>query len=215
MVTLKVVLLIAAFMGSVGLTFGYVLRILVALGKKGSIELDIKQMMVNANEKAKQITLEAEERASETLKSSREEVKEREETIKKIEERLIKKEDFLDKRQTEIDKDVEDVKARIQEVKTIKEKVESMAEVTQKELERVANLSVTEAKGEMVKAIEKNAEGDLVVRMHKLEMFADEKLDGRAREILTSAVQRLASSVSADLFTTNVPPIDNFYLIIV
>ena len=205
MISIKTVLLIAAFMGSIGLAFGYVLRILVALGKKGSIELEIKQMMVNANEKSKQITLDAEQRASDTLKASREEMKEREETIKKIEDRLIKKEDFLDKRQVEIDKEVEDVKARIQDIKQIKDKIDASAETVRLELERVSKLTTAAAKDELVKKIEKNEEGDLLERMHKLETFAEEKLELRAREILTTSIQRLASSVSADHFTTHVP----------
>lgn len=204
MIPLQTVLLIAAFMGSVGLAFGYVLRILVALGKKGSIELDIKEMMVTANEKAKQITLEAEEKAAETLKSAREEMKVREETIKKAEDRVIKKEDSLDKRQSEIDKDVEDVKTRIAEIKTIKEKIDASAETLQKELERIASLSQEEAKSELVKKIEINGEKDLIERMHKLETFSEEKLENRAKEILTTTIQRLASSVSADMFTTHV-----------
>lgn len=204
MIPLKTVLLIAAFMGSIGLAFGYLLRILVALGKKGSIELNIKELMVNANEKAKQITLEAEEKAAETLKSAREEMKVREETIKKAEERVIKKEDFLDKRQLEIDKDVEDVKTRIAEVKTIKEKVDASAETIQKELERIASLTREQAKAELVKNIEVSGEKDLVERMHKLENLSEEKLESRAKEILTTTIQRLASSVSADMFTTHV-----------
>ncbi|MES3005688.1 MAG: ribonuclease Y [Patescibacteria group bacterium] len=204
MIPLQTVLLIAAFMGSVGLAFGYLLRILVALGKKGSIELNIKEMMVNANEKSKLITLDAEEKAAETLKSAREEMKVREETIKKAEERVIKKEDFLDKRQAEIDKDVEDVKTRIAEIKIIKDKIDASAETLQKELERIATLSREQAKEELVKKIEQNDEKDFIERMHKLETFTEEKLEGRAKEILTTTIQRLASSVSADLFTTHV-----------
>ncbi len=204
MISIKTILLIAAFMGTIGAAFGYVLRIIVALGKKGSLELEIKRMMLEGNEKAKEITLAAEQDAAETLKSAREEMKVREETIKKTEDRLIKKEDFLDKRQTEIDKEVEDIKAKVQEIKVIKDKVDSAAQVAEKELSRVANLTREEAKKELVSFIEKNEESDLIVRMRKLELFAEEKLDAKAREILTTTIQRLASSVSADLFTTHV-----------
>jgi hypothetical protein len=59
----------------VGFALGYLIRILIARASKNSIELDIKSMMINAKEKAENITLAAEKQASETLKSAREQVK--------------------------------------------------------------------------------------------------------------------------------------------
>ncbi|MEN9649188.1 MAG: hypothetical protein RL094_155 [Candidatus Parcubacteria bacterium] len=205
MVPLQTVLLIAAFMGSVGLAFGYILRILVALGKKGSIELEIKQMMVEAKEDAKRITLEAEQQASDTLKDAREEVREKEENLKKTEDRLIKKEDSLEKRQEDLDKDVEDLKVRIQNIKEIKDKVDTAQAQVTKELERVAALTSEDAKKELFSTIEKESEEDLLVRMRKLETFGTDQLEQKSREILTTTIQRLATSVSADLFTSHVP----------
>lgn len=205
MVPLQTVLLIAAFMGSIGLAFGYILRIIVALGKKGSIELEIKQMMVDAKEEAKRITLDAEKQATETLKDARDEVREKEEFLKKSEERLLKKEDSLDQRQKEIDKDIEDLKIRIQNIKEIKEKVDQSQQQASKELERIAGLTTEDAKQELFKKIEIQAEEDLLVRTHKLEIFGTDHLEQKAREILTTTIQRLATSVSADIFTSYVP----------
>ncbi len=205
MVTIKTVLLIAAFMGSVGLAFGYVLRILIALGKKGSIELEIKRMMVEAKEEAKRITLNAEQQATDTLKEAREEVREKEESLKKFEDRLQKKEDTLDNRQKDLDKDVEDLKIRIQNIKEIKEKVDEYQKKGSLELERVAGLSAEEARNELMNKVEQQSQEDLSVRMHKLEAFGTDQLESKAREILTTTIQRLATSVSADLFTTHVP----------
>lgn len=205
MIALKTVLLIAAFMGSVGLAFGYVLRIIVALGKKGSIELKIKEMMVDAKEQAKKITLEAEQQAADTLKDAREEIKEREETLKKAEERIDKKEDALDKRQIEIDHDVEELKVRIQDIKAIKEKVDAAEQRVQAELQRVGELSKEEAREEIFKKIEKDNQEDIVARMQKLDLFGTDKIESKAKEILTTTIQRLATSVTADIFTTYVP----------
>ena len=43
-----------------GVVFGYYLRLLVSLGKKGSMEIQIKQMLLNAKEEAQKITTKAE-----------------------------------------------------------------------------------------------------------------------------------------------------------
>jgi len=196
-------LLIAA--GAIGAILGYFLRVLLALGQKGSVELQIKKLLLEAQEEAKKITFEAEKEASETLRVTREETKEREEKLKKTEDRLITKEGFLDKRQVDIDKEVEGLKAKIVEIKEIKEKVDAAEVEKKRQLEKIAGLNEEEAKKELFSIIEKKSEEDFLVRMQKLEAAGQEKIDQRAREIMTTAIQRMGNSVSQDIFTTAVP----------
>lgn len=203
--SIKLALAFAGFASLVGVAFGYFLRWIVSLGKKGSMELQIKQMMLEAREDGKKIIKEAEEKAETTLKEARIEIKEKEEQIKKAEDRIIKKEEFLDKRQVDIDKEVELVKEKVAEIKQIREKTEELQKKRTTELERVAGLSQDEAKKELITTLEKNAETDLLVRMQKLEMQAEERLDRRAKDILAVTIQRLATSVSSEIMTTIVP----------
>src|SRR5579864_7598316 len=56
----------------------------------------------------------------------------------------------------------------------------------------------------MLKLIEKQYEEDILSRLKKLETVGLERLEARARDILSTTIQRLATSVSADVFTTNV-----------
>lgn len=202
--SLKLVFLLLSIAGVVGVILGYFLRVLISLGKKGSIEHDIKQLMLDAQEEAKKITLKAEEEATQILKSVREEMKEKEEKVKKTEDRLIAKENLLDKRQLDIDKEVENLKAKIEEVKQKKEKVDQMEGVKLAELEKVSKMSEEEAKRMLISGIEQKYEEDILVRIKKLETTASEKLETKAKEILTTSIQRYANSVSQDIFTTSV-----------
>lgn len=174
------------------------------MGQRGSVELRIKQMELHAREEAKKITEEAENKAEETLKETRAEFKEKEEKIKKTEDRLIKKEEFLDKRQLDIDKEIEQVKERVSEIKTIREKAEALEKERYKELQKVSKLTEEEAKESLIIEIEKEFEEDMTVRLQKLENNGSEKLETRAKEILTSSIQRLANSVSSEIFSTTV-----------
>ncbi len=202
--SLKLVIMYGSIAGAIGIALGYYLRLIISLGKKGSMELELKQMELQAQEKSKKILIEAENKASETLKEVRSEMREKEEKLKKAEERVINKEDIVEKRQSELDKEVVALKGKITEIKEKKDKVDAMELKKQGELERVAGLSREEAKNELLKAIEKNAENDLLVRMQKLEQTGEEKLEARAKEIITSAVHRLGNSVSSDIFTSSV-----------
>src|SRR3989344_8556934 len=124
-----------------GVIVGYYLRLLVALGKRRSIEIDIKQMMVGAKEEAQRITEEAKKKSEESLTNLKGEEKKKEQEFRETEKRLIKKDEFLDARQVEVNKEVEDIKLKVEEIKKIQEKVSKIEEEKRIELERVARLT--------------------------------------------------------------------------
>src|SRR3989338_1778952 len=150
-----------------GVLVGYYLRVIVALGKRRSIEIDIKQMMVAAKEEAQRITDEAKKKSEEQLGNLKEEEK-----------------------------------MKVEEVKKIQEKVLKIEEEKRAELERVAKLSENDAKEELLRDIEKKYEEDILTRIQKLENNNEEKLDRRAKDILATSIQRLASSTASELMTT-------------
>jgi ribonuclease Y len=200
--SLKLALLLALLAASAGIGFGYLLRLIISLGKKGSMELDIKEMELSAKQEASKIISEAEERAEEVIQKSQIEVKEREGRVKKTEDRLVKKEEFLDKRQADFDKEVESVKAKVAETGALQARATELVEVRQAELSKVAGLSADEAKEELLKTVEKESEEDLFIRMQKLESDGEARFETRAKDILASAIQRLAMPVSSEMMSS-------------
>lgn len=202
--SLHIVALLLAGVGIVGIGVGYFLRYLVSLGQKGSVELEIKRKLLEAHEASKKITFDAEEKATEILEEARADAKEKEEKAKKTEERLIKKEELLDRRQTDIDEEVEEIKQKVEEIKKIREEAEALKSSRQQELERIAQLSIDEAKEQLIKEIEKSYSEDLVVRIHKMEIAGKEQLEKKAQDILVTAVHRLGNNVSSDIMSSSV-----------
>ena len=202
--SLKLVFILLAIAGLSGIAFGYFLRWIVSLGKRGSMELEIKKMLLSAKEQAQKITEEADKKAAQVLEETKKEEKEKEFQYKKTEERFVKKEELLDNRQTDIDHEVEHLKKKAEEIKEIREKMEKKAEEAKAELERIAKLSQEDAKQELLKAVEKKYEEDILVRMRKLELEGTEKLDRKAKDILTTSIQRLASSTASEIMATTV-----------
>jgi ribonuclease Y len=202
--TLKTVLFLLAVASLVGIAIGYYLRLIISLGKKGSMELELRQMQLEAERREKNILDEAENKARTIIDEAREEAKEKEEKNKKTEDRLIKKEEFLDNRQIEIDKEVEIIKERVAEIKKIREDAQMMAEEKEATLQKIAGLSKEEAKEEILKTVEHQYESDIISRMNKLERTGEEKLLKKAQDILATSIQRLANSLSVDMLTTTV-----------
>ena len=190
--------------GIFGLIAGYVIRWALTLGKKGSIEIEVKQMMLSAKEDAQKIIQESEKKAEKQTEEIRNIEKEKDREWKKVEERLVKKEETLDRRQGDIEKEIESFKVKAEEVKVIKGEIEDRKLDVEKELERVAHLTEDEAKNSLIKKIEDRFEEDFRVRLQKLEREGVERLDRRAKDILSTSIQRLAASTAGDIMTTSV-----------
>src|SRR3989338_8210539 len=202
--SLKLVLALAAASGLLGVGLGAYLRFLISLGKKGSMELKLKEIELKGQEESKKLTLKAEEEAARILKEARSEARVKEDSVKKSEERLVKREDTLDKRQSDLDKETEELKSRIIEIKKINEPSEALEMEKCAALEREARLPEEDAKKELIAAVEKKNEEEILMRMQKLEQGGEEKLERRAQEIITSAIQRLGTNIAADSLTTSV-----------
>lgn len=202
--SLKLALLLALLAASAGIGFGYLLRLLISLGKKGSMELDIRHMELASKEEAQRIILEAEARAEEIAQKIQTELKEREGRIKKTEDRLVKKEELLDSRQQDLEKEAESIDKKSLEVASLNEKAESLVAERQNKLAKVAGLSLVEVKKELLQNVEKEAEEDILIRMKKLETEGEEKLEMKAREILSTSIQRLAVTTSSAIMASSV-----------
>jgi len=203
--SLKEVALISGAAGILGIGIGYFLRWLVLLAQKGSMEITIKQTMLEAKTTAQKILDEAKKNSEQLIRDAKEEEKNRLSEAKKTEERLIKKDELLDKRQVDIDKEVENLKIKVSEIREIRSKVEEMQQKTQEEMEKIAKLSETEAKEQLFNIIERKYEDDFVARIQKLERDGIDRLDKKAKDILSMSIQRLAASTASEMMTTNVP----------
>ncbi len=196
--------MLLAVAGVVGIGLGYFLRLIISLGKKGSMELQIRKMMLDAEERAKGIIEEAEKRGRDKVEQLTNEYNERARDLKSTEERLVRKEELLDKRQSSIDTEQDSLNKKNEELQLARQEVERLISEQQDKLEKVAGLTSEEAKKDLISSVEKQYETDLEGRMRKLEIASDEKLEQRAKEILTTAVHRLGNSVVSDVLATTV-----------
>lgn len=203
---MDVIMVIAIGVGSgiFGLIAGYVIRWALTAGKKGSVELEVKQLLLAGKEEAQKVIQDAEKKAARRDEELRAQEKEKEREWKKTEDRLVKKEELLDQRQVDIDREVENIKSKAEELKVIKSEIEERKRAVETELERVASLSEGEAKQKLIEKIETRFEEDFRVRLQKLEREGIERLDRRAKDILSTSIQRLAASTAGDIMTTSI-----------
>jgi ribonuclease Y len=200
--SLTYALVLMALAGLAGIAIGYIFRWLYGLSQKGSVEVEVKQLLLDAREEAKKITSDAEETAKATQAALDTEIKEKEDKLTRAEDRVFKREESLDKKQVELDREIEGIKTRIEEIRLIKERADNLVEQRSQELARVAGLSKETARQQLMTEIEREADEDLMMRVAKLERDGMERLEHKAKDILTTAIHRLGNSVASDTMAT-------------
>ncbi|MEK7515551.1 MAG: Rnase Y domain-containing protein, partial [Patescibacteria group bacterium] len=195
--SLKIILIMLALSGVGGVVLGYVLRVLIGLAQRGSLELDIKQKLLHAQEQAAKIIAEAQFRGDVVETERLAPIEEREEKLVAREEHIVSREAFLDEKENE-------VRTREQEAARAKEIAENLAKERAKELSKVANLSEEKAREELFSEIERAYEEAILLRLQKLAANGRERLEDKARTILTTSIHRLGNAVNAETMSLSV-----------
>jgi ribonuclease Y len=202
--SIKLVLSLLALSGLAGIGLGYVLRLLIALGQRGSLELEVKQKLLEARERANRIVKEAEERAESAEAELLEPLHEREEKLVKIEERVLKREEFLDESARKLGEQVEAIRNRENEVANLRKEAEKLIAEERIQLERVADLSEEQARKRLFEQLEKTQENAFLARIQKLEAHGRKQLEEKARDILLSSIHRMGNAVNSEIMTLSV-----------
>ena len=185
-----------------GSILGYFARQSIARKKIGSIEARLQTKIKEAKEKENEILNSAKEKASQVLEQAKKEQSERQTQLFKIEEGLLRKEETVEKRLSQYEQGKKELEVRIEKVRGLKDELEELKNKQFETLEKTAQLTKTEAKEEIFKNVEKDYRQDLTLAVKKLEHDRKEQLEAKAREIMTTAIQRLSRSHVADITTT-------------
>ena len=163
----------------------------VAKSRNAKAETTVDQMIADAKNKASEIILNASRSAKKEADDIRREVKKAEDKVAEREHSLINKISELDTRSEKLrqsEQEIEDLKGEIIQIK----------EQAHSKLEKIAGLTKKQAAEKLMKATEKETKGDLVELVDKLQRDAESDAEQRAEMIIVTAMERLASDVTAE-----------------
>ncbi len=199
-----ILLLTGTFSLVVGAALGYLARQSIAKRDYRALETKVQKRIDHAKKRSKEIIVEAKEKYSQTIEAARKETEEKNEELFKREKFLLKRENTLDQKFSDYEKKEKNFNQKVKRLKEIKEEIDGMREKAEEELTKVSGMSRDEAREELYKIIEREYEGDVLERISKLEREGEERYLSRAKEILSSVIQKYSSSQVQDLTTTNV-----------
>ena len=142
--------------------------------------------------------IEAREDAVRVRAEVEQEVGEQRSRITKIEERVLAREDEVERRQKELSRREQGVADREVHVKELQDDLKEAKQRELVELERVAGMTVNEAKARLLASSEELIRHDLARRVRQLDEEAQVEAKRRARNLVADALQRVAASHAAE-----------------
>jgi ribonuclease Y len=181
--SIKLILILLTISSVCGVVLGYVLRLLITLSQRGSLELEIKQKLFEAREKAKRIIEDAEHQSEKLSDEQLAPLKDKEDRIAKLEERLFTREELLDERERSLTEEDAKLSQKEREIKNLKADIEEELVTTRETLSKIANLSEEQAQSLLLTEIEKTYKDAILSRIQKLEANGKEMLEAKAKDI--------------------------------
>lgn len=187
---------------AIAIVLGYYVRHLIVSKQAGSAEEKIKLRLEEAQTQAKSVVLEAKDKAALLLEEVKKEEKEGKSQLLKFEERLLKKEETLEKQFADIATQKGFLEKGISDVGVKKIEIEELRKEILVELEKVAKLSVEDAKKQVLDRIKQDHGIELAKALQKLEKEKRVEIEKKSLDIITSSIQRYSRSHVADVTTS-------------
>jgi ribonuclease Y len=165
-----------------------------------------RQLLEDAGREAEAVRREAQIEAREQAITRRAEIDaehaDRRSQVLKIEERVLAKEEEVERKLVELQRKDQGLADREVHLRQLQDELKQAKAVQQTEIERVAGMSLQEAKAHLLERGEELVRHDLARRVRMLEEEARAESKRRARNLVADALQRVAASHAAETTVT-------------
>ncbi len=168
-------------------------------------EEQAKQILNQANAQARKVVEEAETKAKALLDESEKTVTARRRELDKEDARLQHRREDLDKRYERLELREQNLNKRQSRLDKQQNDLQKLEAQRMEELQKIAQMTIEEARGQLMAAVEQEARNDMARIIRQVEAEARETADTRARDVIALAVQRLASEHVSEISVSVVP----------
>lgn len=192
----------------VGIGVGFGASTVATKRKLGSAQDAAEKELKRAKKEAEKQLSDAREEAAKVAENARKEEQQRRRELKDLEQRLLDREESLDKKLDQIDKRNEALRKGEDEVEELKNEIRAIRGKQQEKLEKVAKLSKEDAADKLMAMTERDIKNDLTGLVVKLQNEAKDLAEEKAATVIVSAMERMASEVTAERTVTAVKLLD-------
>ncbi|WP_407921152.1 ribonuclease Y [Brevibacillus migulae] len=197
-----IVILVLLVALAIGFGAGYLIRKSIAEAQISGAENAAKQIVEDAHREAeaakKEKILEAKDEVFKLRSEAENELRDRRNEIQRQERRILQKEESLDRKMEQLERKEGELAERDKAIAELQSKVEQLYKEQVTELERISGLTQEEAKSIILSNVENEVRHDMAIMIKEIETQAKEEADKKAREIITTAIQRCAADHVAE-----------------
>lgn len=202
--SLLITVAIAAATGGAGLAAGYAVRRYIGASKAQSLEQKIEHKLTQAKKNVVALREKAEQDIRTTRTGVEQELDKRRGQLVELEKQVTAREQKFSSQLSAVEKREETLQQQIQTVEIERKRLASLYATEEAQLAEIAGLSQAQAEQRVLHLAEERTKEALVRHLRKLEQEGQKQLEDRARDILSTVIQRYASSHVAETTTTHV-----------
>ena len=181
-----------------GLALGFVLRSRFASQTMKAAQDKSARIVAEARTQQKDLILEAKEEKIRLQREAEDEARSRRAELSTIERRLVGRDEQLDERTDHLEQRDRKLMDRERDLDRTREELARAHQDHVAALERVSEMSAEQAKDVLLEAVRDEAEHDAVKLARAIERKAREEADDKARDIIVTAIQRVAADHTAE-----------------
>ena len=195
---IQFVVVVALLAAAGGAVLGVLLRSVWASQSMKAAAAEGRRIEAEARARQKELILEAKDEKLRLQREAEEEARARRGELAALERRLLQRDEQLDQRSDMLEERAGKLLEREREIDRAREELARAHQEQVDALERVSGLSADDAKGLLLEAVREEAEHDAVKLGRAIERKARDEADEKARDIIITAMQRVAADHTAE-----------------
>ena len=196
---MELVVAVAAVVAAVvGVAVGFVARGMWSSQTVKSAQDKAARIVAEARTQQKDMILEAKDEKLRLGREAEEEARAKRNELQGLERRLLSRDEQMDQRADMLEEKSRKITDRERDLEKEREELTRLIGEQVVALERVSGLSAEEAKGVLLEAIREEAEHDAVKLARSIERRARDEAQEKAREVIVTAMQRVAADHTAE-----------------
>ena len=183
---------------AIGLALGFLVRGLVANQAMRTAQDKAARIVAEARAQQKELILEAKDEKLRLQREAEEEARAKRAELSNLERRLLTRDEQLDQRTDMLEQRDRKLLEKEREMERTRDDLAQSRAEQVASLERIAGMSADEAKAQLLDAVRAEAENDAVRLARSIERKARDEAEDRAREVVVTAIQRVAADHTAE-----------------
>ncbi|HEY3335706.1 MAG TPA: ribonuclease Y [Candidatus Limnocylindrales bacterium] len=193
-----IVVLAALVAAVVGVALGFVARGILASQTIKAAQDKAARIVAEARTQQKDMILEAKDEKLRQQREAEDEARIKRTELQNLERRLLSRDEQLDQRADLLEEKSRKITDRERDLEKERESLTKLSQERVAALEQVSGMSAEDAKGVLLEAIREEAEHDAVKLGRSIERRARDEAQEKAREIIVTAMQRVAADHTAE-----------------